>query len=329
MPKVSVIIPIYGVEEYIERCARSLFEQTLDDMEFVFVDDCTKDNSITILENVIKDYSNRQKQIKIIHHDVNKGLSHARETGVKSATGEYIGHCDSDDWVSAQMYESMYNKAVDNNLDFVKCGHYVSNGHDYTAVEVFGGEEISSEDAIRYLLLWRGWNSIWDTLVKRSIYLENRIEFTDFPMLEDFFVTSQVLMNTKSIEIVNEPLYYYYVNPYSISNNPEISAIVKRGVQAEKNIYYITDILNRKYGDKFKEEELILKTVPRRILVPIMRNYSNYKYWNQLKAPKLFRLMNSKMWHRSLKLQYFLINVRLYPIFKLLHRNRRNGISNF
>lgn len=71
MPKVSVVVPVYGVEKYIERCARSLFEQTLEDMEFVFVDDCTKDNSIAILEKVILDYPKRKDQIKIIHKIIN------------------------------------------------------------------------------------------------------------------------------------------------------------------------------------------------------------------------------------------------------------------
>ena len=99
MPKVSVIVPVYGVEKYIERCARSLFEQTLDDMEFIFVDDCTKDESIEVLKRVIDLYPVRKDQVKIIHHAVNKGLSRARETGVNAATGDYIGHCDSDDWV--------------------------------------------------------------------------------------------------------------------------------------------------------------------------------------------------------------------------------------
>lgn len=108
MPKVSVIIPVYGVEKYIERCARSLFEQTLEDMEFIFVDDSTRDNSIDILLEVINEYPQRKNQIKILTHEVNKGLPAARQTGIKAAKGDYIAHCDSDDWVTPNAYQEMY-----------------------------------------------------------------------------------------------------------------------------------------------------------------------------------------------------------------------------
>lgn len=318
MPKVSVIVPIYGVEKYIERCARSLFEQTLDDIEYVFVDDCTKDNSIEVLKKVIEDYPHRKGQIRILHHERNKGLSHARETGVKAASGDYIAHCDSDDWVSTRMYETMYNKAISRNLDFMKCGHFISDGLKHSPYEVFGDDDLKVEDAIRYLLMWRGWNSIWDTLVKKNVYDDN-IRYTDYPMLEDFFVSSQLLMNAKSIGIVNTPLYYYYVNPLSISNDPDPNAIVNRCKQAEDNISFILKLIHENYGNLFRKEELILLTIPRRILVPLMRKYGGYKYWDQLMAPSLYELMKSDLWSRSLKLQYLLISLRLYPLFKLIH----------
>lgn len=105
MSKVSVIVPIYGVEKYIERCARSLFEQTLDDIEYIFVDDCSPDKSIEILNAVIADYPQKIPYIKIIQHKKNKGLPLARRSGWKAATGEYIANCDSDDWVDSALFE--------------------------------------------------------------------------------------------------------------------------------------------------------------------------------------------------------------------------------
>lgn len=92
MSKVSVIVPVYKVEKYIERCARSLFNQTLDDIEYIFVDDCSPDRSIEILNQVIGDYPRRKDQVQIIHHASNQGLALARQTGLKAATGEYIAH---------------------------------------------------------------------------------------------------------------------------------------------------------------------------------------------------------------------------------------------
>ena len=97
--KVSILVPVYGVEKYIERCARSLFEQTYDNIEYIFVDDCTKDRSIEILQKVLEDYPNRKNQVKILHHEKNRGLSAARNTALDASTGDYLMHVDSDDYL--------------------------------------------------------------------------------------------------------------------------------------------------------------------------------------------------------------------------------------
>ena len=122
--KISVCIPVYGVEKYIERCARSLFEQTLKDgIEFIFVNDCTPDKSIEVLEKVLNEYPHRKDQVKIINHAQNCGLVSARKTSLEHAVGDYIVHCDSDDWCDPNLYEAMYNVAVENDADMVCCSH--------------------------------------------------------------------------------------------------------------------------------------------------------------------------------------------------------------
>ena len=108
IPKVSVIVLIYKVEKYIERCARSLFCQTMQDIEYVFVNDCTPDCSIQILQSVIDEYPQRKSDIKIISHEKNMGSGVARNTGLEVADGEYIIYCDGDDWVDPDMYEKLY-----------------------------------------------------------------------------------------------------------------------------------------------------------------------------------------------------------------------------
>lgn len=118
-PKVSVIIPIYNVEKYIDRCARSLFEQTLEDIEYIFIDDCTPDKSVDILESVLKEYPHRIPQTQIIRLPKNIGAANVRKKGILLATGEYVIQCDSDDWVEKDMYELMYNKALSEDLDMI------------------------------------------------------------------------------------------------------------------------------------------------------------------------------------------------------------------
>ena len=97
MPKVSVIVPVYGVEKYVERCARSLFEQTLDDIEYLFIDDCTPDKSIEILKKVLKDYPQRNNQVIIHRMESNSGQAAVRKWGMLNSTGDYVIHCDSVD----------------------------------------------------------------------------------------------------------------------------------------------------------------------------------------------------------------------------------------
>ena len=107
---ISVIIPIYKAEDYIERCARSLMEQTMKDgIEFLFINDCTPDNSMTILRRVIANYPERGHQIRIIENNKNLGVSATRRLGVNEANGDYIGWCDSDDWVESEAFERMYD----------------------------------------------------------------------------------------------------------------------------------------------------------------------------------------------------------------------------
>ena len=122
-PSISVIVPIYGVEKYIERCARSLFKQTISDRcEYIFVNDCTKDRSIDVLQRVIDEYPTLK--INILHHSQNKGLAGARNTGLDYASGKYIAHVDSDDYVDEDMLEALYNRAESEGCDIVWCDYY-------------------------------------------------------------------------------------------------------------------------------------------------------------------------------------------------------------
>ena len=119
MLKVSILTPIYGVEKYIEQSARSLFEQSYASIEYIFVDDCTPDKSIGILQSLLKEYPERAQQVRIIHHDRNRGVGAARQTALMAATGDYLLFADSDDMLPEDAVEKLAGKADSSHADLI------------------------------------------------------------------------------------------------------------------------------------------------------------------------------------------------------------------
>ncbi len=239
--KVSIIVPIYGVEHFIERCARSLFEQTFDDIEYIFVNDCTKDKSMQVLESVINDYPDRD--IKIINKNTNEGLPQARKTGVLAAHGDFIMHIDSDDWVEHNIVERLYSKAIEESADMVYCD-WVEEYEDYSLP--FHQEPMSIEDYYRSVLSFKSYSYTWNRLTRRELY--NDIEFPKLYMLEDFVITSQLVSKTNKICLVQEPL-----NHYSKINSGQSMAKDKRKqhmIQKVSNLYSVWNRLNSSFQKK-------------------------------------------------------------------------------
>ena len=127
MIKVSVIVPVYKTEAFIERCAQALFSQTLKEVEFIFVDDATPDKSIVIVEDLLaKDYQDRKQDVIILRHEENKGASISRNDGLARAKGEYVHWCDSDDWMESDMLEKLYVAAKEKESDIAYCDFFLS-----------------------------------------------------------------------------------------------------------------------------------------------------------------------------------------------------------
>ena len=219
LPLVSILIPIYGVEKFIEKCVVSLMEQTYANIEYIFVDDCTKDNSITILERVVESYPYRAQQVHILHHDVNKGLSAARNTAFNASTGEYVIHVDSDDYVNVDLVKKCVSKMLETGADIVRVGH----------VSIFSDKKITTiPQHFSNMVLWRNKmilglypHSIWGNLIKRSLYTNNNIQSIEgIHQGEDFAVMPRLAYHSNRYAVVEEGLYYYLVrtNIYSYSD---------------------------------------------------------------------------------------------------------------
>lgn len=206
--KVSVIVPVYGVERFIERCARSLMEQTLEGVEFLFVDDATPDSSIEVLEKVIAQYPCRMGQVHVVRHERNLGLPAARNTGLSLAQGEYIFHCDGDDYVEKDMLAQMYRYAQSMDYDIVWADWYLT----YVGNERYMKQPSydTPMEALKSMLGGGMKYNVWNKLVRRTLYTFNHIEFpVGYGMGED--MTMMMLFALANSAGHLPKAYYHYV----------------------------------------------------------------------------------------------------------------------
>lgn len=206
-PLVSLLVPVYGVERYIVRCAHSLFGQTYENIEYVIVDDCTPDNSINLLLDVLRKYPLRQNQVRIIQHEHNKGLGEARNTAIATATGEFIMHVDSDDYISKDCVRLCVEKQQSTNADIVSIGIVKKYSTKEITVNI-PKYETSTELNIA-VLRHDIPNNIWGRLIRKSLYIKNRIKVEGVNMSEDINVLARLLYYANNIAFVNETFYFY------------------------------------------------------------------------------------------------------------------------
>lgn len=304
---ISVIVPIFGVEKYIERCARSLFEQTIKEgIEFIFVDDCTKDNSITSLNKVLDEYPERKAQVTLLKHDVNKGLPQARKTGVLVAKGEYIAHCDSDDWVGLDMYEKMSDYAHKNDYDIVYCDYYSVDGVNRTPVVQKTNKKLLQ-------------GPVWNKIVRRSIYNENKIVYPTANKAEDGALMTQLSFFSNSVGYIPEPLYFYFNNPLSMSRIPSEEECIKRLNQEKENTTLRLDFLNRQGAlDNYKSSIIEWKVLTRNNLLPLIGTNKYYKIWLNTYPEINKQVFFSSDYSFKAKMAFLLQLLRIYNLKKKL-----------
>jgi glycosyltransferase involved in cell wall biosynthesis len=209
-PKISILVPVYNVAAYIERCAHSLFQQTLDSIEFVFVDDASPDDSIALLEKVVEEYPHRKMQVNIIRHPVNKGIGATRNTLLNAATGEYLMWVDSDDFLDIKAAEFLYHKAVAEGADIVTTDIYYSYREESDVLAVEQSLPADSFKYIEALAFREARAALWGTLSKRSLWTDHQVKMAEGVNFgEDYFATVRLFYFARKIEVVNQPLYYY------------------------------------------------------------------------------------------------------------------------
>ena len=325
MIKLSLIVPVYNVEKYLDKCLDSLVNQTLKDIEIIVVNDGTKDNSQKIIDKYAKKYP---KLIKPFIKE-NGGLSSARNYGVKYATGEYIGFVDSDDYVDLNLFERMYNLAKKEKSDVVGCGvKYVYKdrlGSISINTSLFNKSVVESPNILLEIKSYAP-NKIY----KRSFWIKNKFEFAK-QYFEDSALIYNVLLAANKVSVISDSFYYYNkTNEVSITRIADDRAYdIFKSCDSILNFYK----KNNSY-EKIKEQVdyICIKHIRYRIKVYIsaceskkLKEYVKYshEYLNKniidWKKNSINYLKNNKSWHDKLYCVIFKNKV-LLNVYMLLQK---------
>ncbi|MEA4935976.1 MAG: glycosyltransferase family 2 protein [Paludibacter sp.] len=309
--QVSILVPIFNVEKYIEYCAVSLFEQTFENIEYVFVNDCTPDKSIEILKNTLEKYPQRKDQIKIIHHSENKGIGTARNTAFQNSSGRYILYIDSDDYIEKDMVELLYNKVERDNADIAVCDFLIQQKEiEKTAIDnVYESKDKNIESIIEAKF---SFSSLVNKLISAELFARCKTIPEGMNFGEDRLMMMQLYYYANKIVKVDKALYHYVNNSSSISHNiseKHFEDTVLRWNMVEE-FYRKHDIYN-KYRDiigatKVKSKgELMQKTTQCHLL----RKYAEIFYEDETKYFSLLTLDKKIILFLVRRKMFFLVQI--------------------
>lgn len=250
MIKISVVVPVWNVEEYIEKCLNSIVNQTLKDIEIIVVNDGSPDNSQKIIDKFVKEHPKKIKS----YIKANGGQGSARNYGLKKSKGEYIAFVDSDDWIDSTMLEEMYETASLENSDIVICD----------MIEHYPNKDIY-HDCTNLTYKFDKAPSVCNRLFKKSLI--NNVEFISGIWYEDLNFTTKILMSTDKISTISKSFYHYYYRPNSTMNN-------NNSVKNLDIIASVNDIINYAKKNNFydnNKSELEFLIINHILVTSIMR----------------------------------------------------------
>ncbi|MBQ2873320.1 MAG: glycosyltransferase [Bacilli bacterium] len=308
--KVSVIVPVYNVEEYLPRCLDTLVGSTLKDIEIILINDGSPDNS----EEIIKKYQKKFKDIIVYHKKVNEGQGVARNYALNIAKGEYVTFVDSDDFIDIRMLEKLYNKGVKDKADIVcSTGHIEVTSDTRKEIKY----EFDSKDShIKYILNNSG---PWGKIVKKDLILKNNLTFPNLRAYEDISVVPLWSLYAKKISYVDEPLYYYLIREGSTMKQTKYNDKLT-------HIYPSLDNLYNNFIDKTKDkytEEVEYIYIEHLLHAASLRFMQFDKYEEVEKITKIikekFPKWNKNKYYQNKSIKYKIVCTLIYhKQFKLL-----------
>ena len=329
-PQVSIIVPVYNVENYIERCLNSLVNQTFKDIEIITINDGSTDKSLELINKYVKE------DIRVSVIDLgDEGVSYCRNLGIEKANGKYIMFVDSDDWIDFNMVEVMYKKAEENNIDLVMCS-YIREFKDHSKEKIFNLPEeiIYKEDKVKNELLRKlvgpvkeelsnpemldALGTVWGKLYRADILKENKIKFVDLKEIgsaEDTLFNIFTFNYLSKVMFLNKHMYHYWRdNPKSVTSqyNPKLKE------QRKVFFKYISDFIKENNFEQVFEEALNNRICTSVLGLGLIECSKNNKISRINKIKNIKKIINEEYIrnaYKNLELKYFSIHWRVFYFF--------------
>ena len=325
MKKISIIVPVYNVEKYIDKCLNSLVNQTLKNIEIIVVNDGSPDNSQKIIDKYVKKYPTLIKS----YIKENGGQGSARNYGLEKSNGEYIMYVDSDDYIEPNMAELMYTKAKKEFSDIVVCGNYVVDEENRIIKEERSHDFDKSLKKENFLF---GKMAVWNKIYKRNLLIDNNLTFRSKLWYEDLDFTIKVFSLTDKISYVDDLLYNYLLRDGSTMNNSN----AKRNLELCDAFDSAIDFLKKNKLNKKMHSEIEFLCIYHMYICGITRVINincNNKLKNQIIDKfKKYMIVNFPEYRKNKyikqldfnkKLIYFLIKYKLNIVINFIFKIKK------
>lgn len=310
--RISVIIPVYNVEQYLNRCIESVVGQTYKNLEIILVDDGSPDRCPQICD----EWAEKDQRIKV-YHISNGGASKARNFGIQKSTGKYIAFVDSDDYIVEQMYAVMISAISENHCDLACCGRYYA-GDDYkVASKCLNQPRILTPEQAIHELLNNGCveEAPWDKLYKRELF--DGIEFPVGEINEDLVIAPHIIKRCKRIVHVAEPFYYYCYNG---------SSVTKSGYREKNRVMFqhmddLSDFINEFYPAERNTVKVLKAKYAMNTMFGILQTpcwkekyIEDFRRYRKMLSASLVQLFRSSNFSFKQKIESVLLCLNIYPL---------------
>ena len=314
-PKVSILIPVYKAEHFFAQCLHSVFNQTYENIEYVFVNDATPDSSMDILQQVVKTYPQRQKQVVIIENERNRGVAYTRNVLLNNASGDFIYYVDSDDFIEPDTIETLITTATVEKSDIVRCNYFeYYNG---VSTPVLRNTEPDEDGLIGQCMRGKNkMNAMWLLLIRRQLFATHHLAFVnDINGPEDIMMTIKLFCSTNNVAETPKPLYHYRLdNSTSITHN-ELSFRNHFLLAVEQIVAFLKE---KGVYEKYYEQTLQLMFTSKQHFLINKKIRNIDKYINTFpESSHCYRQYNYSM---KQQLLFFLAEHRMSNILKFINK---------